>query len=128
MVDGESKTVVSGIIPPDGVSVSEWCRRTHMQLCHCCDDLSCCDNLARELSKEASEEDTEPVLEQRSYSTLLMFTARELCSNLEKSEFDFLGETTQANLIQLAIYSGSLECSWLPSWVVLAGKSTEETK
>ena len=40
------------ISPPEGISISEWCKRTHIQLCHCCDDLTCGDNLRKEVEKE----------------------------------------------------------------------------
>jgi hypothetical protein len=43
------------ISPPEGISVSEWCSRTHIQLCHCCDDLTCTDNLRKEVEKEENE-------------------------------------------------------------------------
>jgi len=43
------------ISPPEGISISEWCKRTHIQLCHCCDDLTCDDNLRKELTEKENE-------------------------------------------------------------------------
>jgi hypothetical protein len=43
------------ISPPEGISISEWCKRTHIQLCHCCDDLTCGDNLRKELIEKENE-------------------------------------------------------------------------
>jgi hypothetical protein len=43
------------ISPPEGISISEWCKRTHIQLCHCCDDLTCDDNLRKELKEKENE-------------------------------------------------------------------------
>lgn len=37
--------------PPNGIAVSEWCRKTGIQLCHCCDNLACVDNMKNELKK-----------------------------------------------------------------------------
>lgn len=41
---------MKGFTPPEGISVSSWCAKTHIQLCHCCDDLECVDNLKNELN------------------------------------------------------------------------------
>jgi hypothetical protein len=41
--------------PPPGVSVSEWCRTSRIQLCHLCDDLACGDNLVKLLRKMAED-------------------------------------------------------------------------
>ena len=43
------------ISPPEGISISEWCKRTHIQLCHCCDDLTCDDNLRKEIKEKENE-------------------------------------------------------------------------
>lgn len=43
------------ISPPEGISISEWCKRTHIQLCHCCDDLTCDDNLHKEIKEKENE-------------------------------------------------------------------------
>lgn len=37
--------IMRAIAPPYGMPVSEWCSKTHIQLCHCCDNLECEDNM-----------------------------------------------------------------------------------
>ena len=37
--------IMKGIAPPYGMPVSEWCSKTRIQLCHCCDNLECGDNM-----------------------------------------------------------------------------------
>lgn len=48
--DSEVSKLMRGIAPPEGMKVSEWCRKTHIQLCHCCDDLDCQDNITDKTS------------------------------------------------------------------------------
>jgi hypothetical protein len=136
MDDENLKKVMPKVTPPEGISVSEWCQRTQIQLCHCCDDLSCEDNFSREMPPGDSEGVADLILKPVPYSTLLLFTAKETCSNLGMSEFESLSKTTKFNLIQLAIYSDSLDCPWLPVWApkkvdlhsFLSDNSTEKTK
>lgn len=106
----------SRLLPPDGTKVSEWCRKTHIQLCHCCDDLDCGDNMSRQFVKNSDGESPTDIFESSSYSKLLLFTAKELCDGLTESEFKALGKTTRDTLVQLALYSGSTDSPWLPRW------------
>lgn len=53
--DSELDELMRGIAPPEGMKVSEWCRKTHIQLCHCCDDLDCQDNITDKGNSESAQ-------------------------------------------------------------------------